>query len=177
MIELFPNLLFATEHYIKNKNFIDSKKFANKEIYNAIRLKKIKNFLFSIDCWHSEKDMPYVLPKNLDLSLIQDIVYQYIVKNSENIKWLKFAKKGNSYLRDNMKSDFPNDHTLLSICGIYDDVLDSQTENFFNKLLILSRKASYDFHKEFQEDLEKLEKGRKGEKFSKIILEKRNREK
>ena len=93
MIELFPNLLFATEHYIKNKNFIDSKKFANKEIYNAIKLKKIKNFLFSIDCWHSEKDMPYVLPKNLDLSLIQDIVYQYIVKNSENIKWLKFAKK------------------------------------------------------------------------------------
>ncbi len=176
MIELHPNLLFAVENYIEKNEFLDSQKFSRKEIYNAINLQTIKDFLVSIDCWNFEKDKPHHVPKNLDLSLMQDIFYQYLLKNSESIKWLKFAKKGNSYLKE-LKDTFTQDYSLLEICGIFNEIPNDQEENLFNKIIILSRKSNYDFEDEFQKDLELLERGRRGEKYSKIILEKRHNEK
>lgn len=176
MADLHLNLLFAVESYIEENKFLDTKKYSQKEIYNSIILQKIKDFLISIDCWNFEKDMPYQIPKYLDLSLRQDIVYQYLVKNSDNIPWLRFAKKGNSYLKE-LKNGYQNDHLLLEICGIFNEVPNDQEENFYNKLIILSRKSSRNFEEEFQKDLELLERGRRGEKYSAIILEKRNNEK
>ncbi|MBC69848.1 hypothetical protein [Acinetobacter sp.] len=176
MIELHPNLLFAVESYIENNEFIDSHKFSRKEIYNSINLQTIKDFLVSIDCWNFDKDKPHQIPKNLDLSLVQDIFYQYLLKNSESIKWLKFAKKGNIYLKE-LKDTFMQDYSLLEICGIFNEIPNTQEENLFNKIIILSRNSKYDFEEEFQKDLELLERGRRGEKYSKIILEKRHNQK
>ncbi len=176
MSDLHPNLLFAVESYIEENVFLDSEKFSEKEIYNAIKLQRIKDFLASIDCWQFEEDIPYKIPKYRDLSLRQDIVMQYLFKNSESIPWLKFAKKGNSFLKD-LKKEYRNDYSILEICGIFNDVLNAQEENFFNKLMILSRKSNHDFEEEFQKDLDKLETGRRGEKYSVIILEKRHNQK
>ncbi len=176
MSELHLNLLFAAEHYIEEGEFLNSKKFSQKEIYNAIKLQTIKDFLVSIDCWNFEEDIPNHIPKYRDLSLRQDIVYQYIFKNSDCISWLKFAKKGNSYLKE-LDKEFQNDYLLLEVCGIFNEAPSDQEENFYNKLITLSRKSNYDFEEEFQKDLEKLERGRRGEKYSAIILENRHNEK
>lgn len=176
MLELHQSLLFATEHYIKQNKILDSKEFAQKEIQNSIKLQTIKDFLLSIDCWDKEEDSPSNLPKFHQLSLTQDIVYQYFKKHSGGIKWLKFAKKGNSYLKD-LKDSFQNDYSLLEICGIFNENQNDQAENFFNMLMVLSRKSDMDFEAEFQRDLDLLERGRRGEKYSKTILEKRHNEK
>ena len=126
-----------------------------------VSLKKIIDFLSLIDLYDLKTDT--VTSSNLDfnLSITQNIVFQFALTQKPN--WLSRFKHGLDLIKA-MHDDEREAYRSLEYAGIFDDDLDTNTQDFFDRLSVLARMPS---EKDLYENKLKLLKiGRRGEELS-----------
>lgn len=128
--------------------------------------------LIEVNMWDRDNQIFCENNKYSDLKLLQQIAINYFDKNIP--VWIDSVKSGTEKLKTLEVSD-AEDFAILEMCGIFESKLSDESEKFLNLLKVIAYVNPVNIEKQRDEELQKIETGRKGEKLSsQYIKEKYN---
>lgn len=165
--ELFTLRDFIESYSSKKINLINPKASIRGRTYEQLIQK-----LIEIDMWDQDNQIFYENNKYSHLNLLQQIAISYFDKNLP--VWIDSVKSGPEKLKTLEGSD-AEDYAILEVCGIFERELSEEGEKFLNLLKVFAYVNPGNIENQRDEELKKIETGRKGEKLSsQYIKEKYN---
>lgn len=156
--ELFTLRDFVESYNSKKINLINPEASIRGRTYEELIQKLIK-----VNLWDQDKGIFYENNKYSHLNLLQQIAISYFDKNPP--VWIDAVKSGPQKLKT-LEGRAAEDYAILEICGIFERELSEESEKFLNLLKVFAYVNPVDIEKQREEELKKIETGRKGEKLS-----------